>query len=230
VVATGTPVLPSSPAAALRHGLFHRVPVMLGQTRDEHRLIAGILADESAPITARQYPALIKGSFGAEAPTVLRRYPLRRYRNNAAITWSAVFTDRIWACSQVATAGDLARFTPVYTYEFADEHAQPLASLPPGFPAGASHGSELMDLFDVTGRLPITSNYYTQAQRRLASTMITYWTTFARTGQPSSAALPPWPVTRPGHAEQPALQLAPGPGGVKLINASAAHQCGFWLS
>jgi para-nitrobenzyl esterase len=60
--------------------------------------------------------------------------------------------------------------------------------------------------------------------------MITYWTTFARTGQPSSAAVPPWPVTRPGHAEQPALQLAPGPGGVKPVNASAAHQCGFWLS
>jgi para-nitrobenzyl esterase len=230
VVATGTPVLPSNPAAALRHGLFHRVPVMLGQTRDEHRLIAGILADLSDPITAREYPALIKGSFGRKAPTVLRRYPLRGYGNNAAIAWSAVFTDRIWACSQVATADDLARFVPVYTYEFADEHAQPLASLPAGFPAGASHGSELMDLFDVTGRLPLTSSYYTPAQRRLASTMITYWTTFARTGQPSHAALPSWPVTRPGHAEQPALQLAPGPGGVKPINASVAHQCGFWLS
>jgi hypothetical protein len=149
------------------------------------------------------YPGLIKESFGAEAPTVLRRYPLQRYHNNAAIAWSAVFTDRIWACSQVATAGVLARFTPVYTYEFADEHAQPLATLPPRFPAGASHGSELMDLFDVTGRLPITSSHYTPAQRRLADTMITYWTTFARTGQPSSATVPSWPVTRPGHPNSP---------------------------
>ena len=229
VVATGTPVLPSSPAAALRHGRFHRIPVMLGQTRDEHRLIAGILAALSAPITRAQYPGLIKASFGPQAAAVLRRYPLQRYHDNAAITWSAVFTDRMWACSQVATAGDLARYTPVYTYEFADEHAQPLASLPAGFPAGASHGSELMDLFDVTGRLPLSSNYYTPAQRRLASTMITYWTTFARTGQPSSAAAPPWPATRPGHPEQPALQLAPGPGGIKPINAAAEHQCGYWL-
>ena len=69
-----------------------------------------------------------------------------------------------------------------------------------------------------------------QAQRRLAGTLITYWTTFARTGQPSSAATPSWPVTRPGHAEQPALRLAPGLGGVKPVNASAAHLCGFWLT
>jgi hypothetical protein len=74
-----------------------------------------------------------KQSFGAEASAVLRRYPLRRYGNNAEIAWSAEFTDRIWACSQVDTAGDLARFTPVYTHEFAGEHAQPLANLPSGF-------------------------------------------------------------------------------------------------
>lgn len=229
VAATGNPVLPVDPATALRRGLFHRMPVMLGQTRDEHRLIAGILADESSPITARQYPRLIKKSFSAGAAAVLRRYPLSRYGNNAEVAWSAVFTDRIWACSQVTTADDLAGFTPVYTYEFADEHAQPLANLPPGFPAGASHGSELMDLFDVTGRLPITSSYYTAAQRRLARTLIGYWTSFARTGHPSSAAAPAWPSNRPGHAEQPALQLAPGPGGIKPIGAVAEHQCNFWL-
>lgn len=42
---------------------------------------------------------------------------------------SAQSTDRIWACGQVHTADHLARFTPVYTYEFADEHAQPLAEV-----------------------------------------------------------------------------------------------------
>jgi para-nitrobenzyl esterase len=56
VAATGGPV---------RRGLFHRVPVMLGQTRDEHRLIAGIRADLNAPVASAQYPALVKKSFGA---------------------------------------------------------------------------------------------------------------------------------------------------------------------
>jgi len=65
---------------------------------------------------------------------VLRRYPLSRYHHDAEIAWSAVFTDRIWACGQVATADELARFTPVYTYEFADEHGQPLANPAPRLP------------------------------------------------------------------------------------------------
>jgi para-nitrobenzyl esterase len=229
VAATGNPVLPLNPAIALRRGRFHRVPVMLGQTRDEHRLIAGILADEHIWITGRQYPALIRESFGPLAPAVLRRYPLSRYRDNAEIAWSAVFTDRIWACGQVATADDLAAFTRVYTYEFADEHAQPLAVMPPGFPAGASHGSELMDLFDVIGHRPITSSYYTPAQRLLARHLISYWTAFARAGRPSSGGLPAWPRNRLGRAEQPALRLAPGQGGIRPVDAAAEHQCRFWL-
>jgi hypothetical protein len=54
-----------------------------------------------------------------------------------------VLTDRIGACGLVVTAGDLARFIPVYTYEFADEHAQQLATLPPGFrPAPRTAGTE----------------------------------------------------------------------------------------
>ena len=68
VAATGGPVLPLSPATALplcARGLFHQVPVMLGQTRDEHRLIAGIRAGLNAPVTSAQYPALVKKSFGA---------------------------------------------------------------------------------------------------------------------------------------------------------------------
>jgi para-nitrobenzyl esterase len=229
VAATGTPALPLNPATALRQGRFHRVPVLLGQNRDEHRLIAGIFAAEGWWITAKQYPGLIREAFGSRSPAVLRRYPVSRYRDDGALAWSAVFTDRIWACGQVATANALARFVPAYTYEFADEHAQPLGDLPKDFPAGASHGSELMDLFNVTGFQPITSSYYTPAQRRLATAMIAYWTAFAWTGTPDHRGAPAWPSTRPGHAEQPALQLAPGPTGIRPADAATEHQCPFWL-
>ena len=170
----------------------------------------------------------MRDSFGRRAAAVLRHYPVARYGGDGAIAWSAVFTDRIWACSQVTTGNTLARFVPVYSYDFADMHAQPLAPLPEGFPAGASHGSELPNLFNVAGLRPITSSYYTSQQRRLAATMIDYWTSFARTGHPDSPAGPPWPVTRPGHAEQPALQLAPGPDGIRPTDAAAEHQCAFW--
>ena len=87
VVATGTPVLPLDPTAALRRGLFQRIPVMLGQTRDEYRLLAGILADESAPITSAQYAGLIGywtsfagGAVRGHLPALLPPRPRRHHR------------------------------------------------------------------------------------------------------------------------------------------------------
>ncbi|GIH19878.1 carboxylesterase/lipase family protein [Rugosimonospora africana] len=227
VAATGTPVLPVDPETALRSGAFHRVPVLSGHTRDEHRLIAGILAAAGWWIAPDEYPALIEQSFGADAPAVLARYPLSRYDNDGALAWSAVFTDRMWSCTQIETENALARYVPTYTYEFADEHAQPFGDLPPDFPAGASHASEVPYLFDVAGRPPITGDGYTDQQRGLAASMIGYWTTFARTGNPSGRGAA-WPATRPAHAEQPARRLAPGPGGVAPVDGYAEHQCAFW--
>jgi para-nitrobenzyl esterase len=60
--------------------------------------------------------------------------------------------------------------------------------------------------------------------------MIGYWTSFAWTGHPGHPGAPAWLVTRPGYAEQPALRLAPGPGGIGPVNAAAEHQCRFWLA
>jgi para-nitrobenzyl esterase len=217
IAATGTETLPLAPEVALRAGLFHRVPVLSGNTHDEQRLIAGIYAALHQPITAARYPALIAGSFGTDAPAVLARYPLPAYGGDGALAWSAVFTDRIWACQQTRTAHELARFVPVYSYEFADEHAHPVATLPADFPAGAAHTSELPSLFDVAGRPPVTGPPSTDDQRRLASDMLDFWTTFARTGHPA--------LRWPRHGTQ---RLAPGPGGIGPVDTDAEHQCAFW--
>jgi para-nitrobenzyl esterase len=56
VAATGTTPVPLDPDTALRTGRFHRVPIITGHTRDEQRLIAGIQAAISQPITAAQCP------------------------------------------------------------------------------------------------------------------------------------------------------------------------------
>jgi len=61
----GNRVLPEVPAQALQEGLFHRVPVLSGSTRDEHRLFVGlfrVLAGQ--PVTAQQYPELLAEAFG----------------------------------------------------------------------------------------------------------------------------------------------------------------------
>ena len=52
----------------------------------------------------------------------------------------------------------------------------------PGW-AGAMHGDELFYLFgDPLRRRPTAATRYTQEERALADTVMTYWTNFARTG------------------------------------------------
>jgi para-nitrobenzyl esterase len=52
--------------------------------------------------------------------------------------------------------------------------------------------------------------------------MISYWTTFARTGNPNHAGAPKWSAGT-AHGR---LQLVPNQ--IQPVDAAAEHQCGFW--
>jgi para-nitrobenzyl esterase len=54
--------------------------------------------------------------------------------------------------------------------------------------------------------------------------MVSYWTTFARTGNPNSGEAPFWPRYKPRGNYQ-SLQL---PRPVPVTNYAAAHKCAFW--
>jgi para-nitrobenzyl esterase len=214
--AYGNPTVPTAPADALARGDVARVPVLAGFTRDEHRFTAGLLALAGYRIPAADLPRLFAQGFGARAPEVLDRY---RSVGDAALVWSAAYTDAMWVCPGAAVHRQLAAHVPVFTYEFADENAQPFVDLPADFPAGASHASELPNLFEVKGRRPVTGDRYTDGQRALADTMIGYWTAFARTGDPNHDGAPTWP-------RGTTLRLAPGD--VSTVDLDATHRCRFW--
>ncbi|GAA1042401.1 hypothetical protein GCM10009557_68370 [Virgisporangium ochraceum] len=214
--AYGNPTVPTGPADALARGDVARVPVLAGFTRDEHRFTAGLLALAGYRIPAADLPRLFAQGFGTRAPEVLDRY---RSVGDAALVWSAAYTDAMWVCPGAAVHRQLAAHVPVFTYEFADENAQPFVDLPADFPAGASHASELPNLFEVKGRGPVAGDRYTDGQRALADTMIGYWTAFARTGDPNHDGAPTWP-------RGTTLRLAPGD--VSTVDLDATHQCRFW--
>ncbi|HET6737307.1 MAG TPA: carboxylesterase family protein [Kribbella sp.] len=206
-----SPVVPFSPAKAMRAGLFHRVPMISGNNHDEANAWLSAFGE------IKDYPGLVKNMVGAsKAARVLKQYPQSRYESPAA-AWGAVTTDRIWSCNQVATDQQAANKVPVYAYEFADRHSPISGGM------GAAHAAELPFLFRLGGfDYPLSP-----AQQQLSNQMIDYWTAFARTGNPNGPDRPHWSPT--GARTINGLSLAStDESGIKPVNLSSEHQCGFW--
>ncbi len=226
--ASGTPTLPLAPDDAVTAGAFPTMPVLTGHTRDEARFVTAWSELPDLPITPDRFHTLTEQAFGAAGERVRQRYPLAHY-DTPALAWAALDTDRSMACPQLHDAQLFAARTPTFAYEFADRTAPAYAPVPPGsMPDGAGHGAELTYLFDMAGK-PVDWNGnrvpHTEPQRALATTMIGYWTRFARTGDPNGDT-PRWPPVTP-HSPV-SQQFRTGTGGIAPVDATSAHQCAFW--
>ncbi len=85
---------------------------------------------------------------------------------------------------------------PVYRYRF--DRKIPVApdTKVNGVPAtaddvGARHAGEIEYVFGALDSVPKVT--WTDADRMLSDQMTTYWSNFARTGDPNGPGLPPWP-------------------------------------
>ncbi len=98
-----------------------------------------------------------------------------------------IFTDLVFACNGSDSNIDLARFVPVFGYEFNDPNAPPTVGFgtavePPndvfGFPSASEHAAELQFLFNFG--TPLSAD-----EQQLAGEMKTYWGNFVNTGDPN---------------------------------------------
>ncbi|CAM02174.1 para-nitrobenzyl esterase [Saccharopolyspora erythraea NRRL 2338] len=220
----GDRVVPRQPADVFAEGGIAPVDLLVGSNLDEGRFAVGMNHDgKGEPVTAEQYPRLVREQYGAVADRVLRRYPLSGFET-PSIALATVQTDYTSTfppysvCPTLWTEQQASGKNPVYAFEFADRTAPPPEVIP-GFPAGAQHASELQYLFGYSGAgAPLDPT-----QRALGDLMIEYWTSFARTGTPRAANGPEWPRFRSATDV-----LAFGDGGVRTVDLDQEHQCGFW--
>jgi len=87
-----------------------------------------------------------------------------------------------WARLQAGTGK-----SPVFYYSFRQQPPFPADSVYAGW--GASHFAELWYVFDHLDQSPWN---WTAADRKLAEEMSSYWTNFARSGNPNGPGLPLW--------------------------------------
>lgn len=175
-------VLPDSPAAIFKAGQEAPVPLLLGVTSREFG--GGPSGDELAKE--------IESAAGELAPQALALYGLSDggqgtsdpLYGSAGIQWEAdnefhcpVTTEALWHA---------AARNPTYLYEF--DHA-----IPGQEAQGALHSAELPYVFGFYPKSGNIAGKFGPVDFKLADLIETYWTNFAKTGDPNSANEPAWP-------------------------------------
>ncbi|MGY6019325.1 carboxylesterase/lipase family protein [Streptomyces spinosirectus] len=218
---TGGAFLPVQPEQAVANGTASRVPVINGSNKDEGRLFAFSSFDlNGTPLTAEQYPGVMRDTFGAEA---LARYPLADHPT-PTIGFATALGDTLFSCPALRLDGLLATRGPVYSYEFADRTSPPFASLRnlhTDFDFGATHVNEIQYLFKHFGLdSPLNAE-----QRALSRQMVQYWGSFVRTGVPRAEGQPTMPA---GPGTVLSLRTASKGGNTLSTSVHQEHQCDLW--
>jgi len=100
-------------------------------------------------------------------------------------------TDWVWGEPARMTArAFLAKSAPVYVYQF----GYVPATIRQRAPYGAGHGSEVSFVFNTLNARWGAPAEATPEEKELARIMNTYWTNFAKTGNPNGNGLPVWPL------------------------------------
>jgi para-nitrobenzyl esterase len=226
---TGARTVPLPGAKAIPAGRFVQVPVLNGGTRDELRLYVAYDVQAGNAVTKDNYAAKLEAVYGDKAAAVAGQYPASDYSSPASAlgtVWSDFRADvGINNCIYLQTAKLLRKRVPVYESVFGDR-AAPAVTPNPGFEMGAVHSSELPYIFPhFSNTTRLDTPDLAPASQKIADAMVSYWTSFAKTGKPTAADAPAWP---PFTADDKVMNFTPGALG--LFDAGTAHKCGFWKS
>ena len=220
----GDDVLPTDPLVLLKERRLTRLPVLIGGNSDEtQQSVFGAYDYLGNPLTAAQVDDLVASTYPGGADQVRAAYPVGDYWS-PTVAWGTIQSDQR-ACRDQTLRDRMGAATRTYTYEFAEKDGPPFTSiwrLGTDYPFGATHVNELGYLWDYLGTaLPFSSD-----QVELSDQMISYWSTFAKTGRPAPRYAPTWPRYRPGGR---LLQfVAPSAEVVAHGDIDAEHNCALW--
>ena len=162
-------IFPKAPAEVFATGKEQRVPLLIGNNARER--------------TPRTTPEEVKAAMDAMYG------PLAQKARALYITPDPLYgpvdaqwvVDTMYRCPVVAQLNwHVGAGNAGYEYQF-DRAAPGREAL------GAVHGAEVPYVFGALG------SAYTAMDREISAAIQQYWTNFAKTGNPNSASLPPWP-------------------------------------
>lgn len=195
--------LPESARAIFAAGKQSQVTLIAGWNLDEDDY-ESILGSE--PPTRETFEKKVRALYGDNAEALSKLYPgtsegevKRAAQDLAGDRFTALHTWE-WLEMQVKTGQ-----APVYRYRF--EQTLPLpAGSPPDAEPRAPHAGEIEYVFEVLSSKDLP---WRAEDEKVSDLMSSYWTNFAKTGDPNGEGLPHWPTYGPEKYE--VMHLNPEP-------------------
>lgn len=186
--------LRETPFEALAGGRANDVDLLVGSNAEEGLyFLSGreVNAANLDSVLKQDFPSFIVSLIGPRRPADNRsaRSAFVSFESDMRFGWD-MWT---WARLHAATG------RRTFYYRFAHT---------PAGQEGAAHGAEMAYVFN---HLDIYDAAWNPGDRTVAQTMISYWTNFAKTGDPNGEGLPRWPAFEPSNRT------------VQLIDGASAH-------
>jgi para-nitrobenzyl esterase len=175
-------VIPDDQYKLYAAGKFNDTPILVGYNSDEG-------SSFSPPRTPQDYIAAVKTRYGPFADQLLKAYPTDATdvpKTARDLTRDAMFGWHTWVWARLqAKAGK----SKVFYYCF-DQHPEyPTASSRACY--GSGHGAEVVYVFE---HLSAANPQTTKPDLAISEAMATYWTNFAKRGDPNGEGVPGWPA------------------------------------
>jgi para-nitrobenzyl esterase len=182
-------------AATFAAGRQAAVPLLAGWNADESRAVVTLAKQKP---TAESFIADVRKRFGGDADSILKAYPAatdaEAIESAAALASDQFIGYTTWRWIEAHRQSGGA---PVYRYMFDRKIPIEPDRVVNGMPVtardiGARHAGEIEYVFG-TLALSLPRVPWEAADRQLSDAMMTYWSNFARTGDPNGTGLPKWP-------------------------------------
>jgi para-nitrobenzyl esterase len=199
-------VIPDDQYKLYEAGKFNDTPILVGYNSDEG-------ASFSPPKTPADYITGTKTRYGKFADDLLKAYPVdsnmvpktaRDLARDAAFGWHT------WSWARLQSKIGKSK---AYLYYF-DQH--------PDYPEGSPHGQEVAYVFN---HLDASNPQTTKTDLSISEAMATYWTNFAKYGNPNGNGVPEWPAISDANPvvmyfnQTPHMGPVPGAESLKILDA-----------